>query len=127
MTDRLKPTDAELEILRVLWTHGPGTVREVHEYLEDKPPRGYTTVLKLLQIMAKKKLVRRNEKQRAHVYKAAVTAEQVRGKYLKHILNTAFDNSTGKLVMQALSTRPASKEELAEIRRMLDQIEGEAK
>lgn len=124
MTDRLKPTDAEMEILQVLWTHGPCTVREVHEQLADNPPRGYTTVLKLLQIMSDKKLVRRNEKQRAHVYKAAVSADQVRQKFLKHLLQTAFDNSTGKLVMQALSAKPASKEELAEIRRLLDQIEG---
>ncbi len=127
MEKQQRPTDAELDILKVLWTHGPCTVRQVHEHLESDPPRGYTTVLKLLQIMSEKKLVRRNEKQRAHVYEAAVTSEKVHRKYLKHLLDKAFDNSTSKLVMQALATKPASKEELTEIRRLLDEIEGESK
>lgn len=127
MRKQIKPTDAELDILRVLWEHGPGTVRRIHEHMPDKPVRGYTTVLKLLQIMSDKGLVVRDEKQRAHIYKAAVTAEQVQGKMLKHILDKAFGNSSYKLVMQALETRPASSQELAEIRRLLDKIEGESK
>jgi len=122
-----RPTDAELAILKVLWAHGPCTVRQVHEHLDADPPRGYTTVLKLLQIMSEKKLVRRNEKQRAHVYEAAVSAEKVHRKYLRHLLDKAFDNSTSKLVMQALAARPASRGELAEIRRLLDEIEGDLK
>jgi predicted transcriptional regulator len=127
MENLIKPTDAELDILKVLWTHGPCTVRQVHEHLESDPPRGYTTILKLLQIMSDKRLVRRNEKQRAHVYEAAVTSDRVHRKYLRHLLDRAFDNSTSKLVMQALAAKPASKEELAEIRRMLDEIEGDSK
>ncbi|MCP4685003.1 MAG: BlaI/MecI/CopY family transcriptional regulator [bacterium] len=127
MDKQQRPTDAELDILKVLWTHGPCTVRQVHEHLESDPPRGYTTVLKLLQIMSDKKLVRRDEKQRAHVYEAAVSSDEVHRKYLKHLLDKAFDNSTSQLVMQALAARPASKKELAEIRRLLDEIEGESK
>lgn len=127
MDKQQRPTDAELDILKVLWKHGPCTVRQVHELLESDPPRGYTTVLKLLQIMSEKKLVRRNEKQRAHVYEAAVTSDKVHRKYLKHLLDKAFDNSTSKLVMQALAAKPASKKELAEIRRLLDEIEGDSK
>ena len=122
-----RPTDAELDLLNVLWDHGPSTVRQVHDLLEDDPPRGYTTVLKLLQIMADKNLVRRDERQKAHIYKAVITADQAHRTYLKHLLDRAFDNSTSKLVMQALAARPASKEELAEIRRLLDEIEGASK
>jgi len=127
MKKQLKPTDAELDILRVLWEYGPGTVRQIHEHMSEKPARGYTTILKLLQIMCDKTLVERDEKQRAHIYRAAVTAEQVQGKMLKHLLDKAFDNSSYKLVMQALAARPASDQELAEIRRLLDKIEGESK
>ena len=122
-----KPTDTELEILRVLWEHGPCTVRQVHEYLPGRPSRGYTTVLKLLQIMSDKNLVRRDERQRAHVYKAAVSAERIQGNLLKDLLHKAFDNSSYKLIMQALAARPASGRELAEIRRLLDEIEGASK
>ena len=122
-----RPTDAELEILNVLWAHGPCTVRQVHDLLEDDPPRGYTTVLKLMQIMADKRLVRRDESRKAHIYKAVITADQAHRSYLRHLLNKAFDNSTSKLVMQALAARPASKEELVEIRRLLDEIEGASK
>lgn len=120
-----KPTDAELEILRVLWTDGPGTVRQIHEKLPKEPPRGYTTVLKLLQIMADKGLVRRDEAQRAHVYEACVGVEQTQRKLLAHLLDKAFDGSAAKLVLQALSTKSASEEELAEIRRLLDKLKGD--
>jgi predicted transcriptional regulator len=122
----IKPTDAELDILRVLWTDGPATVKRVHERLGDDPPRGYTTVLKLLQIMSEKGLVRRDESQRAHIYEAAVTAEQTRSNLIQHMLDHAFDSSASKLVMQALAARPASRDELAEIRRLLDKLEGES-
>jgi predicted transcriptional regulator len=124
MQDRPNPTDAELDILRALWDHGPCTVRQVHEYLAGSPPRGYTTVLKLLQIMCDKGLVRRDERQRAHIYSAALSIGQVQGKLLNHLLDKAFDNSTSRLIMQALATRPASREELAQIRRLLDEAEG---
>ena len=124
VTETVKPTDAELEILRVLWDHGPCTVRVVFERLSSDPPRGYTTVLKLMQIMTDKGLVKRNEKERAHVYRAAQSAARVQGKLVRHLLHRAFNNSTAALVMQALATKPASPQELAEIRRMLDELEG---
>lgn len=123
--DNRNPTDAELEILRVLWTHGPGTVRQIHEKLPGDPPRGYTTVLKLLQIMAEKGLVKRDETERAHVYEACVGVEQTQRRLLTHLLDRAFEGSAGKLVLQALSAKPASPEELAEIRRLLDKLKGD--
>ena len=121
---KTKPTDAELDILRVLWDHGPCTVRQVHEFLNSDPPRGYTTVLKLMQIMSEKGLVKRDERQRAHVYEACVSADQTQKNLVTHLLDRAFEGSAGKLVMQALSTHPASAEELEEIRRLLDDMEG---
>jgi BlaI family penicillinase repressor len=127
MSAQQKPTDAELEILNVLWAHGPCTVRQVHDLLESDPPRGYTTVLKLLQIMSDKGLVRRDERQRAHIYEAALSNEEARGSLLGRLMEKAFDNSSSQLILQALATRPASAEELAEIRRMLDRMEGETK
>jgi predicted transcriptional regulator len=126
MSELPKPTDAELEILSVLWMHGPSTVRQVHEQLDRDPPRGYTTILKLMQIMCEKGLVRRDDTQRAHIYEAAITREDARGTLLGHLMDRAFDKSAGKLIMQALATRPASAEELAEIRRMLDRLEGDS-
>lgn len=127
MREKNKPTDAELDILGVLWEHGPSTVRQVHEHMSGDPPRGYTTILKFLQIMCDKGLVRRDETQRAHVYEATLSPEQTQGNLLRHLLEKAFNNSTSKLVAQALAANPASKEELAKIRRLLDEIEGESK
>ncbi len=126
MTQKIKPTDAELDILRVLWTSGASTVRQVHERLSANPPRGYTTVLKLLQIMTDKGLVRRDETQRAHVYEATLSSEETQGNLLRHLLEKAFDNSTSKLVAQALAANPASREELAKIRCLLDEMEGDS-
>jgi BlaI family penicillinase repressor len=123
MVHKQDPTDAELELLKVLWVHGPCTVGQVHALLEDDPPRGYTTILKLLQIMAEKGLVKRDEKHRAHIYRAAVSNAQIHRNFVKHILARVFDNSTSKLVAQALAARPVSPEELANIRRMLDEME----
>ncbi|MBN1211499.1 MAG: BlaI/MecI/CopY family transcriptional regulator [candidate division Zixibacteria bacterium] len=120
----INPTDAELDILRVLWSHGPGTVKEIHEQLPGKPPRGYTTVLKLLQIMSEKDLVARDERRRAHVYRACYSIEYTQRKLLSRLMDKAFDSSAGKLVVQALSAKPASREELQEIRRLLDKLEG---
>jgi len=127
MTQQRRPTDAELEILSVLWEHGPCTVRQVHDLLAGDPPRGYTTILKLLQIMSEKGLVRRDERQRAHIYEAVLTNEEARGTLISHLMDKAFGNSASLLIMQALATRPASADELAEIRRMLDRIQGESK
>jgi len=127
MEHRQSPTDAELQLLRVLWENGPCTVGQVRTLLKDNPPRGYTTILKLLQIMTEKGLVKRDERSRAHVCRAAVSREQIHRNYLRHLLARVFDNSTGKLVAHALAARPVSAEELAEIRSMLDRIEEKSK
>jgi predicted transcriptional regulator len=116
-----RPTDGELAILSVLWEFGSVTVREVHEKLNDAV--GYTTVLKLMQIMTEKGLVTRDESQRAHVYSAAKSSEETQGSLVGDLITRAFDGSAGKLVMQALSSRQATPAELAEIRRLLDDLE----
>src|SRR5712691_3831547 len=115
-----RPTDAELEILCVLWQRGASTVREVHEALTK--PTGYTTVLKLMQIMAEKGLVRRDEEQRAHVYQARVPQQQTQRQMVRDLLKRAFDDSAAQLVMQALASKKTSPEELAEIRQLLDEF-----
>lgn len=120
---RPRPTDAELEILNVLWQRGPSTVREVHDALHRTRPTGYTTMLKLMQIMAEKQLVRRDERQRAHVYEAQLAEEQTQTQLVGDLLERAFKGSATKLVMRALAARPASAGELSEIRRMLDEFE----
>ena len=120
-----RPTDAELAILRVLWRRGPSTVRRVHEDMARRSPTGYTTVLKLLQIMTEKGLVERDESERAHVYSARLPEEETLGQLVGDLLDRAFEGSASRLVLRALETRPASPEELAEIRRLLDGMEGE--
>ncbi len=115
-----RPTDAELEILTVLWSRGASTVREIHEIVLKRKPTQYTTVLKLLQIMSEKGLVRRNEEQRAHVYEAAVPRDLTRKQLAGDLLQRAFDGSAARLLQGALSARKASKAELAEIRKLLD-------
>jgi len=125
MTTTPRPTDAELGILRVLWRRGPSTVRQVHEEMAGKSLTVYTTVLKLLQIMTEKGLVERDESQRAHVYVARLPEEQTLGQLVGDLLDRAFEGSSSRLVMSALESRPASREELAEIRRLLDLMEGD--
>ena len=120
-----QPTPAELSILRVLWKQGPSTVRDVHEALQDDRATGYTTTLKLLQIMTEKGLVTRQEVGRAHVYRARQSEEQAQRRIVGDLLDRVFDGAAQKLVMHALASRKASAEELAEIRRLLDEIEGE--
>ncbi len=120
-----RPTDAELAILRVLWRLGPSTVKEVQEDFGRRAPTGYTTVLKLLQIMTEKGLVTRDETQRAHLYTARLPEEETQSQLVGDLLDRVFEGSAGRLVMQALAARPASAEELAEIRRLLDRLEGE--
>lgn len=122
-----KPTDGELEILSVLWEHGPSTVREIHEQLEPARGVGYTTVLKLMQIMFEKGLLDRDESQKSHVYRAKSRQEVMQKQLVKDLLNKAFGGQADKLVMQALSAKKATPEELAEIRRMLDELEGESR
>ncbi len=124
--DSPRPTDAELAILNVLWAQGACTVRDVHERLSQEREMGYTTVLKLMQIMFEKGLVTRDDSQRSHVYKARQKEQTTQRMLVTDLLARAFGGSTEKLVMQALSAKKASKEELAEIRRMLNDLEGGA-
>ncbi len=119
-----RPTDAELGILRVLWQRGPSTVRDVQEALNQVKPTGYTTVLKTLQIMTEKGLVRRDEKQRAHVYEAELAQHQTQRQLVGDLLNRVFDGSASKLLMHALATKKGtSQEELSQIRDILDEFE----
>jgi BlaI family penicillinase repressor len=118
-----KPTASELEILRVLWLRGPSTVREVHEALSAKKSLGYTTVLKLLQIMTTKGTVRRNETQRAHVYEACLPAEQTKRQIAGDMLQRVFEGSASQLMMHALAGGKASADEIHELRRLLDEYE----
>jgi BlaI family penicillinase repressor len=118
-----RPTGAELELLRVLWGRGPSTVREVHEAVSGRRETGYTTTLKILQKMAEKGLVQRDERQRSHVYAAACGAEATQRQLVRDLIRRAFGGSPGKLVMQALSEERATPQELAEIRRLLDEVE----
>jgi predicted transcriptional regulator len=122
-----RPTAAELAILRELWRLGPSTVRQVHDALERTEPTTYTTTLKQLQIMTEKGLVLRDDSERAHVYRARQAVDATRGQLLDDLLDRAFEGSAGRLVLQALSSRPASREDLAEIRRLLDELEGETR
>ena len=122
MTIRRRPTDGELEILRVLWDSGPSTVRDVAEALGRT--NAYTTVLKLLQIMTEKRLVQRRESGRLHIYTAASSRVVTQRYLVRDLLRRAFDGSAAQLVMQALSTAKASPEELADIRKLLDQHRG---
>jgi predicted transcriptional regulator len=127
MTDRPipRPTDAELTILRVLWDRGPSTVRVVHDLLSSTQATGYTTVLKLLQIMTEKGLVVRDESERAHVYEARHSQQRTQRQIVSDLVDRAFGGSPAQLVMQALSGQKASAQELNEIRELLDQIEGD--
>jgi predicted transcriptional regulator len=118
-----KPTDAELGILRVLWSRGPSTVRQVHDALNEDRPTGYTTALKLLQIMADKGLVARDETDRTHVYSAAVGESETQRQLLDDLMTRAFRGSAMTLVMQALSGAKATRDELARIRQLLDEHE----
>ena len=119
-----KPTASELEILRVLWARGPSTVREVYEALREQKSLGYTTVLKLLQIMTAKGTVRRNEEQRAHVYEACQPAEETKRQLVGDVLRRVFEGSASELMIHALEGRRTSKKELDELRRLLDEYEG---
>jgi predicted transcriptional regulator len=122
-----RPTNSELDILRVLWARGSSTVRDVHGALNTERPIGYTTVLKLMQIMTEKGLVVRDEKERAHVYRAAVAEGQTQRQLVGHLLERAFGGSATKLMMQALASQKASPEEITQMREMLKQFEREAK
>ena len=120
-----KPTASELEILHVLWSKGPSTVREVLESLNEKKDMGYTGVLKLLQIMTAKGTVRRDETQRAHVYEACRPAEQTKRQLATDMLQRVFEGSASQLMMHALAGHSASAEEIEELRRILDAYKGD--
>jgi len=121
--DVQKPTASELEILRVRWERGPSTVREVHEKLNEKKPTGYTTVLKMLQIMTEKNLVERDETNRAHIYRAGLPAENTKRQLAGDVLQRVFEGSASQLMMHALAGRKASRNEVEELRRLLDEYE----
>lgn len=122
-----RPTEAELEILQILWKHGPCTVRFVNDQLNQKKTVGYTTTLKIMQLMFEKKLLERDESTRSHLYRAVVKEKETQGLLLDRFLETAFGGSALKLVMQALGNHKASKEEISQIRDLLDNLEGAKK
>lgn len=129
MKTAARPTAAELEILNVIWTHGPSTVRFVNDRMNQgkrgkNEMTGYTTTLKIMQIMAEKGLLRRDESQRSHLYDAAAPQAHVQKQLLDRLLEQAFGGSALKLVMQALGGRKATAEEISRIRELLDKMEG---
>lgn len=118
----VKPTEAELTLLNVLWQIGPATVRQVHEAVSQSQKTGYTTVLKILQIMHEKSLVIRDESNRAHVYAAANSETHTQSSLIKDLITRAFGGSTSKLVMRALNEN-TSKQEIEDIRKLLNELE----
>ena len=120
-----RPTDRELTILRILWDKGPSTVRQVNEAMSRDEETGYTTTLKLMQIMTEKGLLARDESKFKHVYRPALTEEKAQKQLVGDLLDKAFSGSAEKLVMRALSAKKVSSKELARIRKMLDEFEGE--
>lgn len=120
-----KPTDSELEILQILWQNKEATVKKVNEILNEKKESGYTTTLKLMQIMFEKGLVTRNEEERSHVYSAAIEQSDIQKILIDKLLDTAFSGSASRLVMQTLGNANTSKEELQQIRDFLNELERE--
>ena len=114
------PTNAELEILGILWQHGPQTVKQIHEAIRPTRDVGYTTILKLMQLMTEKGLLERDESERSHVYAPAVPEKKIKKRLLSDLLDRAFDGSTASMVQQLLSAKRASPKELDEIRAILD-------
>lgn len=123
----IKPTDSELEILNILWEKGPSTVRDVHEVLERSKEAGYTTTLKLMQIMHDKKLLVRDETARSHVYTANISQQKTQGQLVKKFIDNVFNGSASQLVMQALGNHKANIKELDEIRNLLAEMEKKMK
>jgi predicted transcriptional regulator len=120
-----RPTDAELAILRVLWDHGPATVRQVHDALAETRETGYTTTLKLMQIMADKGLVTRDESSRTHVYTARLTQGETQRQLVSDLLDRAFGGSAAALVLQALRAGETSADDLRQIQELIDTHRGE--
>lgn len=121
--DRFRPTNAEMDILRVLWDHGPATVRYVNETLSREKKVGYTTTLKIMQIMLDKQLLTREVREKKHVYSAAIAEKKVQGIMLDRLLDSAFGGSASQLVIRALGNHRASREELEMIRELIDKLE----
>ncbi|WNJ20810.1 BlaI/MecI/CopY family transcriptional regulator [Pontibacter sp. G13] len=121
-----KPTDGELAILRILWKNGPSTVRTVNDRLNDQRPVGYTTTLKIMQIMFDKGLLSRTKDGKTHVYEAMITEEETQSAMVGSLLDKVFQGSAMKLVMRALGQKQSSPEELAQIRAFLDELEDQA-
>jgi predicted transcriptional regulator len=126
-TPTIRPSDGELAILRVLWSQGPATVRDVHTELSKDRDMGYTTVLKLMQIMVEKGLVGRDERARSHLYRPLQGESETQRCLLRELLQKAFAGNRRDLVLQALESEPASAEELEDIRRLLDEAKGRAR
>lgn len=126
-TAPVRPSDGELAILRVLWSRGPSTVRDVHTELSKDRDMGYTTVLKLMQIMVEKGLVARDERARSHTYRPLQGEAETQRCLLKELLHKAFAGSRRELVLQALEAEPASAEELEDIRKLLNEVKGRAR
>ena len=123
----LKPTESELEILQIIWQHGPSPVRFINDELNRKKQVGYTTTLKLMQIMIDKGLLKRKEDGRKHIYSAVIQAQETRNLLLGKFLESTFEGSAMKLVMQALGNHNASPSELQELKELIEKIEKEQK
>ena len=123
MNQNIKPTESELEILNILWSKGACTVRDVHEVLEQNKDAGYTTTLKLMQIMHDKNLLTRDASARSHVYSANVSQEKTQGQIVKKLIDNVFNGSAAQLVMQALGNHKTDKKELEAIRMYLKEME----
>ena len=119
-----QPTEVELQILRILWEHGPSTAREIHNELAGERETNYSTTVKMLSVMLDKKLVKRDETVRPQVFRTVATQDRTQERMLKDLIQKAYDGSMGSLVMQALSSQKSSPDELAEIRRLLNELEG---
>lgn len=126
-TGQRLPSEAELEILNDLWTFGPSTVREVHERLSPSRPTGYTTILKQMQVMAEKGSLRRNERFRSHVYEPTTSREHVQALLAGDLIKRAFQGSARNLILGALSTTSATREELSEMKQLIEQLERKGK
>jgi predicted transcriptional regulator len=118
-----QPSDFELEILQILWENGPSTVRFVNDMLNRNRKVGYTTSLKIMQIMLEKKLLSRDESERSHIYEPSIEQNALQDRLINKILSSAFGGSASRLVMQTLGSHDASKEELEEIRKLLEELE----
>ena len=120
-----QPTEVELQILRILWEHGPSTARQVHNGLSADRDTNYSTTVKMLSVMLDKKLVKRDDSIRPQVFRVATSQQQTQKRMLKDLVQNVYAGSTGSLVLQALASKKASQEDLAEIRRLLEELEGD--